>query len=113
MEEKFLVIDIETTTYVLSIGKITEIGITEVDPENGAYMDSLGWVYFKKGMFEEALKQLETASQLIEDPVVFEHLGETYIKLGKQEEAAQAWKKALEIDPENEEVKKKIETLGQ
>ena len=36
----------------------------EIDPNNGAYIDSLGWAYFKKGMYKEALIELEKAIKL-------------------------------------------------
>jgi tetratricopeptide (TPR) repeat protein len=47
----------------------------ELDPGNGAYLDSLGWVYFKKGMLKESLEELEKAIKLEQnDPTVREHL---------------------------------------
>ncbi len=84
----------------------------ELDPNNGAYIDSLGWFYFKKGKLKEAAKILEKASTLLEDPVIFEHLGDSYLKIGEKEKAKTAWEKSLKLDPAQEEVKKKLGKIG-
>ena len=43
-------------------------------PNDGFILDSLGWLYFKQGKFQEAVKQLEKADSLMDDPVIKEHL---------------------------------------
>jgi tetratricopeptide (TPR) repeat protein len=53
----------------------------EFEPENGAYMDSLGWAYFKKGMLKEALFNLEKAQEVMPDPQIEGHLKEVKEKL--------------------------------
>lgn len=69
----------------------------EKKPENGYIIDSLGWLYYRKGWLEEAAACIERAAQLIpNDPVVLEHLGDVYKKLGRQEEAMEAYQRALE-----------------
>lgn len=75
-----------------------------IDPDgnrdNAAYVDSLGWVLFRKGKLGEACAELERASGLPggdDDPVVWDHLGDVYHRLGKAEQAEQAWKKALAL----------------
>jgi len=84
----------------------------EMDPDNGAYIDSLGWVYYKKGMFEEAREQLEKAQKLVgDDAVVYDHLGDAHFKVGSFDSAKEAWQKSLEIE-NNDEVRKKLEELG-
>ena len=80
----------------------------EFAPENGAYLDSLGWVYFKKGKNRQALEILQRAAVLIEDPVVFEHLGDAYIKAGDKENAKISWEKSLKLDPQQDSVKEKL-----
>lgn len=56
----------------------------EIDPDNGAYMDSLGWAYFKKGMYKEALVDLEKANKCYpDDPDIKEHLRAIREKLRK------------------------------
>jgi len=82
------------------------------EPENGAYIDSLGWVYFQMGRYKRALSKLKEASQREEDAVIFDHLGDAYRKLKKEKEARKAYKRALEIDPEAEGVKEKLESLN-
>jgi tetratricopeptide (TPR) repeat protein len=72
------------------------------DPENGAFLDTLGWIYYMQGRYPEALKELQKARLLEEnDPTVWEHLGDTWLKLGNMDEASKHWKKALELDPED------------
>jgi len=84
----------------------------ELDATNAAYIDSLGWVYYQKKDYENALRYLERASQMIEDPIIFDHLGDTYKKLGKLTEARDAWKKALKIDPKNKNLKRKLKEIN-
>ncbi len=68
----------------------------ELDPSNGAYMDSLGWAYFKMNRFDLAEPHLERAAQLISgDPTIQEHLGHLYFRMGKKSQARDAWERAL------------------
>ncbi|MES2571261.1 MAG: tetratricopeptide repeat protein, partial [Verrucomicrobiota bacterium] len=73
----------------------------ELDPDNGSYVDSLGWLYFKKGEFEAALKELLRASEMIrpESADVLDHIGDVYQALGKAEEALGYWQRALALEP--------------
>ena len=81
-----------------------------LDPDNGAYIDSLGWAYYKMGRLDEAILQLERAARLLDtDPVIFEHLGDAYAKRKDDERARYYWRKALEIDPMLTVVKNKID----
>lgn len=82
-----------------------------IEPDNGAYIDSLGWLFFKKGKYKEALAQLTRAASLLEDPVIFDHLGDVYQKLKDTEKARQSWEKSLSISPEQPAVRKKLEAL--
>ena len=62
-------------------------------------------------MFEEARKELEKAKELIgEDPVVYDHLGDTYFKIGSLEKAKDAWTKSIGLK-EDKKVKEKLESL--
>jgi tetratricopeptide (TPR) repeat protein len=73
----------------------------EIDPWNGAYLDSLGWVLHRMGRNEEALDPLERASrELPADATVLDHLGDVYHDLGNGERAVLAWGRAMELDPE-------------
>ena len=80
-----------------------------LEPDNGFFVDSLGWAYFQKGMIPEALAQMERAASLVsDDPVILEHLGDVRLKAGKAELAVEAWRKALAITPDNAALKQKI-----
>jgi tetratricopeptide (TPR) repeat protein len=81
----------------------------KIEPDNAAFTDSLGWVYYKQGKYNEALEQLKKAASLNGDPVILEHLGDTYMKLGKKGKAGKIYKKALKINPKNKELEKKLE----
>jgi tetratricopeptide (TPR) repeat protein len=81
------------------------------EPNNGAYLDSLGWVEFRAGKFEQALTDLQRAAQNMtrDDPVVFEHLGDTYLKLNRVANAVESWQKVLVLDPQNRKIAEKID----
>jgi tetratricopeptide (TPR) repeat protein len=81
-----------------------------MDPENGAFLDTIGWIYFKSGNLEKAREYIEKAISKREDSaVVIEHLGDVYFKLGNLEKASEYWNQALQKDPDNEVLKKKIQ----
>ena len=64
----------------------------DLEPDNGAYLDSLGWVYFRQGKLTEAEQFLVKAVDLTgQDPTVHDHLGDVYMKLGKTKEAIAQW----------------------
>ena len=70
-----------------------------IDPGNGAYLDSLGWAYYKQNRFEQAEAPLrEAAEKLPAVSVIQDHLGDLLSKRGLLEEAIAAWEKALEGD---------------
>jgi len=83
----------------------------EIEPDNGAYVDSLGWLYFKQGKIAKAVKELERAISLFEDPVIYDHLGDVYFKSKDFEKARLNWERSLKLDSEQEKVKKKLEGL--
>jgi tetratricopeptide (TPR) repeat protein len=65
------------------------------EPSNGAYLDSLGWVYFKQNKLPEAEEYLQKAVQRSShDPTILGHLGDVYAKLGRTERAAELYEKA-------------------
>lgn len=88
------------------------------EPENSAYLDSLGWVLFRLGKYDEAIKHLEQAASgpRGEDPTILDHLAECQAKSGRQEQALENWRKALTLEEEKpapdpalvESLKKKI-----
>lgn len=84
----------------------------EEDAKNGAYLDTLGWIYFQQGRLEEALEKILYAYEIEgDDPVIADHLAEIYLKLGKPEKAREMWEKSLQMDADNEHVRRKLELL--
>ncbi|MDX1503041.1 MAG: tetratricopeptide repeat protein [Thermoanaerobaculia bacterium] len=86
----------------------------ELDPDNGAYIDSLGWAYYQMGRYGEARDHLERAAELVpDDSVVYEHLGDVYLAVGERERARRIYEQALRLGGENrEQVKRKLERLS-
>ena len=68
----------------------------EYEPHNGAYLDSLGWVYYRMDRLEEAEEYLLRAVEKVSrDPVVHDHLGDVYNKLGNLKKAIEHWRNSL------------------
>ena len=67
------------------------------EPNNGAYLDSLGWAYFKLGKYDLAEENLNKAAvHMGSDPTVQEHLGDLYQKTGRLKLAAAHWDRAVQ-----------------
>jgi tetratricopeptide (TPR) repeat protein len=92
----------------------------ELDPDNGAYLDSLGWVNYRLNKLDEAEQNLRQSIERINgDPTVHDHLGDVYLKQGKVKDAILQWQQSLkewektpqsEADPaEVAKVTKKLE----
>jgi Flp pilus assembly protein TadD len=87
-------------------------------PNDGYITDSLGWVYYKKGEYEKALAYLKKAGELSnEDPVIMEHIGDTYLKLNDKANSLKYYQKSLskrekekDKDPEKEKEKNELKT---
>jgi tetratricopeptide (TPR) repeat protein len=70
-----------------------------IDADNPAYLDSLGWAYFKQSRFDEALSPLERAASGAPDAsVIQEHLGDLYLELKRYDDAEAAFGRAMEGD---------------
>jgi tetratricopeptide (TPR) repeat protein len=80
------------------------------EPENGAYLDSLGWLHYRQGKYEQALAELLSAAAELkeEDPTVFEHIGDTYSVMKQTAKALEYWQKSLALDPDNKRLAGKI-----
>ncbi len=93
--------------------------------QNASYLDSLGWVLFRRGKLKEAGALLEEAIKLSrgdEDPVIWDHLGDVYSRLNQVEQAQTAWKKSLKLyemekrrklDDHYKELKRKLQLVKQ
>lgn len=82
-------------------------------PKSGAIIDSLGWVLFQLGRYDESVGYMETAASLeAVDPIVNDHLGDVYWAVGRKIEANFQWHRALSFDPEPEladRIRRKLE----
>src|SRR6058998_3804385 len=87
----------------------------QADPTNGAYLDSLGWVYFKLNRLDRAEEYLKKAIIFLNtDSNIHDHLGDLYFKTKRYDEARTEWNKTLQLSTEQEEidrVKKKLDEL--
>ena len=76
-------------------------------PENGAIVDSLGWVLFQMGDYDGAVVHLERAASLEPvDPVINDHLGDALWAVGREIEARFQWQRALSFDPDEAEAER-------
>jgi tetratricopeptide (TPR) repeat protein len=95
----------------------------DADQDNAAYIDSLGWVLFRRGKLDEAKTELERAVAMpggSDDPTVWDHLGDVYFKLEQKTKAKAAWEKSLKLfdagsrrrnDGRYDDIKQKIKLL--
>ena len=93
------------------------------DHDNAAYVDSLGWVFFRRGQLEAARRELEKATAIKDggdDPVIWDHLGDVYFRLDQMEKAKTVWRKAIRLyesqtsrkpDEQYKEIKQKLKLL--
>jgi tetratricopeptide (TPR) repeat protein len=82
-------------------------------PDSAAVLDSMGWLLFRQGRLPEALKYLQRASDLGEETEIDLHLGEVQWAMGDRDAARTTWRQALERQPDNEELKERLERAGQ
>ena len=87
----------------------------KTDPTNGAYLDSLGWVYYKQDRLDLAEQYLKKAIIFVNtDSSIHDHLGDLYFKTKRFDEARNEWNKSIQLSTEKEEidkVKKKLDEL--
>jgi tetratricopeptide (TPR) repeat protein len=97
---------LNTLGYLLAVrGEKLDEAITlvrkalDTDPNNGAYLDSLGWAYFRRGDLGEAQKYLAAAAERMPDnSEILDHLGDVHARRGQLQDAIQAWTRALSAD---------------
>ncbi|MDY0190488.1 MAG: tetratricopeptide repeat protein [Desulfuromonas sp.] len=79
---------------------------------NGAYLDTLGWVYYKRGNFAQARIQLERALKIMpQDMLVQEHMADIYVALGLYDSARKIYTELLHNKPDNQRLQQKIGDL--
>ena len=103
----------------------------KIDPENGAYLDSLGWVHYQLKQYDDAMRWLDRALAVEEealrraDPnspsveglrenlaVIHEHAGDAAQKMGNLARASRHYERALEFDPDNQTLREKFNNLS-
>jgi len=101
---------VEHSTHLDEAEQMIKLAL-QADPNNGAYIDTLGWLEFREGKFDQALSDLLRAAQKLtrDDPVVLEHIGDACAKLNKSAQALDAWQKALNLVPQNKKLADKID----
>ena len=78
------------------------------EPENANYIDTYAWVFFAKKDYNMALLYIKSAVEKDEDEHLFEHYGDILWFIGEKEQAVEQWTKALEKDPDNELLQRKL-----
>ena len=78
-----------------------------LDPENGYFLDTIGWVEFKRDNLKSSVFYLEKASSILPNSAeVLVHLGDCYFKLGRKKEAIYQWKRALKYEDDKTVINK-------
>jgi Flp pilus assembly protein TadD len=79
----------------------------KIEPNDGFFIDSLGWVYYQKGDYNKAVEQLERAVEItVDDPTIMEHLGDAYEKTSRLDRALQRYREALSKAKEADQIKR-------
>lgn len=87
----------------------------ELRPDVPAFIDSLGWLYFRQGKYDKALTELERAEKLMEewtpeDAEILDHIAQTHQKLGNADKAREYWQRALDLNPPQEPIRQRAES---
>lgn len=81
-------------------------------PKSGAYLDSLGFIYFKQGKLDAAIENLEQALHYLPDaPVVLLHLADAYLGKGLKQKALQTLEQAVTLEPNNDELRQRLNAV--
>jgi tetratricopeptide (TPR) repeat protein len=86
----------------------------EYEPDNAAYMDSLGWLHFKTGKVEQALTELLDAEKKLkevepDDAEILDHIAQAYEKSGQRSKAEEYWRRVVNLKPPDEKLLKRAE----
>jgi tetratricopeptide (TPR) repeat protein len=84
-----------------------------LEPDNGAFVDTRGWIFYQMGEYEKALADIERAAELMpDDATIVDHMGDALLKVGNEQEALVKWKRSFVLDPTNEKVAEKLSSRG-
>ncbi len=89
-----------TTRYQEAFGYIERA--LQLRPQDASVIDSMGWVLYRLGRPQEALRYLKAALDLADDPEIAAHLGEVMWVTGDQKGALKIWEQGLKVNSENE-----------
>jgi tetratricopeptide (TPR) repeat protein len=92
---------IEKTDRLNEAAKLLDKAIS-LAPEDPFILDSMGWLYYRKGNLDKAREFLERAWRIRQDPEIAAHLGEVLWMKGSREEASRLWQTTLQSHPKNE-----------
>jgi tetratricopeptide (TPR) repeat protein len=92
---------VEKTNRLSEATELLEKAIA-LSPEDPFILDSMGWLYYRKGNLDKALEFLERAWRIRQDPEIAAHLGEVLWMKGSRDEASRLWQTSLQSHPENE-----------
>ncbi len=79
------------------------------DPHNPAYLDSMGWIYFRQGKLDKAKDFLHEASSQVNDSVIWDHFGDLQMASGQPVDAVMSWDEALRLNPKEKAIQAKME----
>jgi len=83
-----------------------------MEPDNAAFLDTIGWIYYKMGTYNKAREYLEKSLNINENNlVILEHMGDIYVKLNQSTEAINIYEKVLLLDSSNHLIKDKINNI--
>jgi len=86
------------------------------DPQNGAYLDTLGWAYYKMGSYKKARTEIENAlkwADKADKGIIYEHYGDVLVKTDEWEKAREAYRNAIEFGEDEAKILPKLEKLNQ
>lgn len=92
----------------LERAKVLSTRALQRDPKNASYLDTMGWVEYQLGHYDDAVRWIKKALDAETNAEVLEHLGDAYAKQGSREKAAKCYRRALESNPTNEQLRKKL-----
>jgi tetratricopeptide (TPR) repeat protein len=79
------------------------------EPDNSSYLDTYGWILYKLKDYKNAVKYIEKAVQKGSNATLLDHLGDIYAAMDQTNKALKAWNEALKLEPDNQDIKYKVE----
>ncbi len=85
----------------------------DCDPDNGAFLDTLGWIRYKQNQVAEALICLQSAYYFMpDDPTILEHLGDAWQALRNESQALAWWEQSYRVNANNKKLEEKLRKHG-